>query len=89
LPLIGNDINILPIVTGGIMFLQQKISSKNMIITDEQQAMQQKMMMYLLPVMMTFMFYKFASSWAIYFMVFYILSTAAQWRIAQAGKQGK
>ena len=84
---IGNEINILPVLTGCIMFIQQKISSKNMIIVDEQQATQQKMMMYLLPVMMTFMFYKFASSWAIYFLVFYILSTATQWKIAKmAGK---
>ena len=88
LPLLGNELNILPILTGGIMFLQQKISSKSMNVMDEQQAMQQKMMMYILPVMMTFMFYKFASSWAIYFLVFYILSTATQWKIAKlAGKK--
>jgi len=83
LPFFGNELNILPIITGGIMFLQQKISSKNMIVTDEQQIMQQKMMMYILPVMMTCMFYKFASSWAIYFLIFYVLSTATQWKIAQ------
>jgi YidC/Oxa1 family membrane protein insertase len=88
LPLMGNEFNILPILTGSIMFLQQKISSKNIIVADEQQAMQQKMMMYILPVMMTCMFYRFASSWAIYFLVFYILSTATQWKIAQlAGKR--
>ena len=88
LPFFGNELNILPILTGGIMFLQQKISSKNMIVSDEQQAMQQKMMMYILPVMMTVMFYKFASSWAVYFMVFYVLSTATQWKIAQmSGKK--
>ncbi len=88
LPFFGNEFNILPILTGGIMFLQQKISSKSMVVTDEQQAMQQKMMMYILPVMMACMFYKFASSWAIYFLVFYILSTATQWKIAQlAGKK--
>jgi YidC/Oxa1 family membrane protein insertase len=88
LPFLGNELNILPIMTGAIMFVQQKISSKNMIVTDEQQIMQQKMMMYILPVMMTFMFYKFASSWAIYFLVFYILSTLTQWKIAQLkGKQ--
>jgi len=88
LPLLGNELNILPILTGGVMFLQQKISSKNMVVTDEQQLMQQKMMMYILPVMMTFMFYKFASSWAIYFFIFYILSTATQWKIAKmSGKK--
>jgi YidC/Oxa1 family membrane protein insertase len=83
LPFFGNELNILPVLTGCIMFLQQKISSKNMIVTDEQQAMQQKMMMYVLPVMMMFMFYKFASSWAIYFLVFYILSTLTQLKIAK------
>jgi len=88
LPFFGNELNILPIITGGIMFVQQKMSSKNMIVTDDQQAMQQKMMMYILPVMMTFMFYKFASSWAIYFLVFYVLSTLTQWKIAQ-GKSKK
>ena len=88
LPLLGNEFNILPILTGCVMFLQQKISSKTMIVMDEQQAMQQKMMMYILPVMMTCMFYKFASSWSIYFLVFYILSTATQWKIAQiSGKK--
>jgi len=88
LPFFGNELNILPILTGGIMFLQQKISSKNMVIADEQQAMQQKMMMYILPVMMTGMFYKFASSWAVYFLIFYILSTLTQWKIAKtAGKK--
>ena len=83
IPFLGNELNILPILTGGIMFLQQKISSKSMVAMDEQQAMQQKMMMYILPVMMTFMFYKFASSWSVYFLIFYILSTLTQWKIAK------
>jgi hypothetical protein len=39
--------------------------------------------------MMTCMFYKFASSWAIYFLVFYILSTTTQWRIAKLAGKGK
>ncbi len=87
LPFFGNELNILPILTGGMMFAQQKISSKNMVITDEQQATQQKMMMYVLPVMMACMFYKFSSSWAIYFLVYYTLSTATQWKIAKASKK--
>ena len=87
LPFFGNELNILPILTGIIMFVQQKISTKNMIVVDEQQASQQKMMMYILPVMMTCMFYKFASSWAIYFFVFYVLSTLSQWKIAQLSKK--
>jgi len=84
LPLLGNELNILPIVTGFLMFVQQKVASKNVVVTDEQQATQQKMMMYILPVMMTCMFYKFASSWALYFFIFYTLSTFTQWKISQA-----
>jgi len=84
LPLFGNELNILPVLTGCMMFMQQKISSKNIIVVDEQQLMQQKMMMYFLPVMMMCIFYRFASSWAIYFLVFYILSTLSQWKIAKA-----
>jgi len=84
LPFFGNELNILPVVTGGLMFLQQRVASKNVVVTDEQQATQQKMMMYILPVMMTCMFYKFASSWALYFFVFYTLSTITQMRISQA-----
>ncbi len=80
---VDNELNILPILTGALMFLQQKVSSKSMAATDEQQVMQQKMMMYLMPVMMTLVFYRFASSWAIYFVVYYILSTLTQWKISK------
>jgi YidC/Oxa1 family membrane protein insertase len=83
LPFFGNELNILPILTGTVMFLQQKIASKNIVVVDDQQKMQQKMMMYILPVMMTCMFYKFSSSWAVYFLVFYILSTLTQWKISK------
>ncbi|MDE2221676.1 MAG: YidC/Oxa1 family insertase periplasmic-domain containing protein [Candidatus Omnitrophica bacterium] len=86
LPFVGNEFNILPIITGGLFYLQQRISSKNVVVTDEQQAMQQKMMMYILPVMMTFMFYKFASAWALYFLVYYSLATTTQWRLSKRPK---
>jgi len=87
LPLFGNEINILPILTGCLMFMQQKISSKNMVVTDEQQVMQQKMMMYILPLMMMYMFYRFTSSWAIYFVTYYTLSTITQMRVSQAASK--
>ena len=84
LPFLGNEFNILPIVMGAVMFLQQKFSSKNMVITDETQAMQQKMMKYFLPVFIAFIFYHFASGLSLYFTVFYALSTWAQWKMAKA-----
>jgi YidC/Oxa1 family membrane protein insertase len=84
LPFLGNEFNILPILMGLVMFAQQKVSSKNMVITDEQQAMQQKMMMYFFPVFIAFIFYKFASGLSLYFTVFYALSTLTQMKLSKA-----
>ncbi len=84
LPFIGNEINILPIAMGAVMFLQQKISAKNMVVTDESQAMQQKMMRYFFPFFIGFIFYHFASGQSLYFTVFYALSTWTQWKMAKS-----
>ena len=83
-PFIGNELNILPFFMGVIMFFQQKISSKNMNITDPAQASQQKMMMFFLPVMMLFIFYHAASGLTLYFTFFYLLTIFTQWRISKA-----
>ncbi len=83
LPLLGNEFNILPLLMAAVMFLQQKISSKNLVVTDEQQAMQQKMMLYLFPIFIGFIFYKFASGLSLYFTVFYALSAATQWKMSK------
>jgi YidC/Oxa1 family membrane protein insertase len=83
LPLIGNEINLLPLLMIVIMFFQQKFSSRNMVVTDPNQAMQQKMMLFFMPLMMGFIFYKFASGLTLYFTVFYILSTLAQWKMSK------
>lgn len=84
LPFLGNEFNILPILMGGVMFWQQKLSAQSMTITDETQAMQQKIMTTVFPVFITFIFYKFASSLALYFMMFYLLSALTQWRMSKA-----
>lgn len=78
LPFLGNEFNILPILMGGVMFIQQKISAKNVVTTDAQQIMQQKMMMYFFPFFIGFIFYKFASGLSLYFTVFYALSALTQ-----------
>lgn len=83
LPIIGNEFNILPLLMAGVMFAQQKLSAKNMVVADEQQAMQQKMMMYFFPVFIGFIFYKFASGLSLYFTVFYLLSTLTQWKMSK------
>lgn len=86
LPLIGNEINLLPLLMIVIMFFQQKFSSRNMTITDPAQLQQQKMMMFIMPLFLGFIFYKFASGLTLYFTMFYIFSTLTQWKISKAPK---
>lgn len=83
LPFLGNELNILPIAMAITMFFQQKFTSKNMVVTDENQLMQQKMMLVMMPVMMGFIFYHFASGLSLYFTVFYTLSTLTQWKMSK------
>jgi len=85
-PFVGNELNILPILMGIMMFFQQKVTSKNMVVTDSAQAAQQKMMQTFFPILMVFIFYKFASGLALYFTMFYLLSTFTQIKMAKAVK---
>ncbi|MBI3601809.1 MAG: YidC/Oxa1 family insertase periplasmic-domain containing protein [Candidatus Omnitrophica bacterium] len=84
LPFLGNEVNILPVMVGILMFFQQKISSKNMVTTDETQAMQQKMMKFMMPIFIAGIFYNIASALPLYFTVSYSLSTWTQWKMAKA-----
>lgn len=83
IPFLGNEFNILPLIMAVVMFFQQKISMQNMPVTDPAQVVQQKMMLVLMPVMMGFIFYHFASGLTIYFTIFYVLSTLAQLRMSK------
>jgi len=83
LPIIGNEINILPFVMAVIMFLQQKLSMKNVVITDPTQATQQKIMLIFFPIFLGFIFYKFSSGLVLYFTVFYALSTLTQLKMSK------
>ena len=62
IPLLGNALNILPIIMAGTMFLQQKMTPS---AGDPQQ---QKMMQFM-PLMMLFMFYNMASALVLYWSV--------------------
>jgi YidC/Oxa1 family membrane protein insertase len=86
MPFLGDYFNILPIIMTGIMFVQQQITMKNMIGGDPDQVAQQKMMAVLMPVFLGVIFYNFASGLNLYFVVFYVLSTASQWHIAKSAK---
>ena len=83
LPFIGNELNLLPILMIGIMFVQQRLSMKSMVVTDEAQLMQQRMMSYFMPVLLGVIFYKFSSGLTLYFVLFYTMSTLTQWKLAQ------
>ena len=85
-PIIGNEINILPLVMMVVMYFQQKLSAKNMAGTDPAQIAQQKMMGKIFPLFLGFIFYKFASGLTLYFTMFYFFSTYSQWKMAKEQK---
>jgi len=79
LPLLGNSINILPLLMVGMMFVQQKISQglTGGAVTAEQ-AQQQKMMMFIFPLFFGFLFYNMPSGLVLYWLTNTILMTTEQ-----------
>ncbi len=79
LPVIGNSINILPLMMVAMMALQQKFTqtaaAKDMT---EDQKSQQKMMMLMMPVIFGFMFYGMPSGLVLYWLTNTILMTTGQ-----------
>lgn len=67
LPLLGNEINLLPILMAAGMFLQQKITSKT--AASSQAAEQQKIMMFMLPVMFGAIFYRMPAGLVLYWLI--------------------
>ena len=72
LPVIGNTINLLPLVMVVLSFVQQKLTNPSQ--TNEQQ----KMMALFFPVFMGFIFYKFPSGLVLYFLTNTVFSIAMQ-----------
>ena len=66
LPILGNEINILPLVMAIGMFIQQKISMAN---TTGSTAEQQRMMMVIMPLMFGLIFYKMPSGLVLYWFI--------------------
>lgn len=75
IPLFGNSINVLPLVMGVTMFVQQKMS-----VTDPKQ----KAMIYMMPVLFTMMFNSFPSGLNLYYTLFNIFSIVQQKYISAA-----
>ena len=69
LPLYGDSVNILPLVMGLTMFLQQK-----MTVTDPKQ----KMMVYFMPIFLTLLFNSFPSGLNLYYALFNALTIIQQ-----------
>lgn len=88
LPVIGNEINILPILMMVSMFIQQKFSAAAMSAGGSSE--QQKMMMFMMPLLFGFIFYKMPSGLVLYWFVYGALTGIYQWitaRKAQAQAQ--
>ena len=66
LPVVGNEINILPILMAITMFVQQKIS---MVKATGEAAQQQKMMSIIMPIMFGVIFYQMPSGLVLYWFV--------------------
>ncbi len=62
-------INVLPILMGATMIIQQKLST---------QSPQQKMMAYFMPIFFTFLFYQFSAGLNLYYLMFNILTIAQE-----------
>jgi YidC/Oxa1 family membrane protein insertase len=78
LPVLKNEINILPILMAIGMFMQQKITMKS---TGGESAEQQKMMLIIMPVMFGFIFYGMPSGLVLYWFINSSLMLAYQFRI--------
>jgi YidC/Oxa1 family membrane protein insertase len=70
LPVVGNSINILPLIMVGAMVMQQKMSTKTAgAAVSEEQKQQQKMMLIIMPIMFGFIFYNMPSGLVLYWVI--------------------
>jgi YidC/Oxa1 family membrane protein insertase len=69
IPLYGNSVNVLPIIMGITMFIQQRMTTVDP---------KQKMMIYMMPVFFTLIFNSFPSGLTLYYTLFNILSILEQ-----------
>jgi YidC/Oxa1 family membrane protein insertase len=75
LPLIGNNLSLLPILMGIAMFVQQKMSTSDP---------KQKAMTYMMPIIFTVFFFRFPSGLVLYWLVNNILTIGHQYLMARA-----
>lgn len=78
LPFLGEWINIFPILTAIIMYIQMKFTSPEI---DPEQAQQQRIMGMIFPIMFGIFFYQFLSALLLYWLINSLLTCISQWRI--------
>ncbi|MFH1198550.1 MAG: membrane protein insertase YidC [Candidatus Omnitrophota bacterium] len=83
IPMLGEYINILPIIMAVGMFIQQKLSMANMTGSS---AEQQKMMLIIMPVMFGIIFYNMPSGLVLYWFINSMLMLAYQIRVSRVTK---
>lgn len=77
---IGNSFHLLPFLLGGVMFLQQRMSTPSMDVNKmTEQQRQQRAMATIMPIVFTFMFYHFPSGLNIYWLSSMLLGILQQW----------
>ena len=79
IPMYGNLLNILPLLMGATMLIQQKMSMKDP---------KQKMMVYFMPIFLTLLFNRFPSGLNLYYMLFNLFSIFQQKLISDKMKNG-
>ncbi|MBW1687695.1 MAG: membrane protein insertase YidC [Deltaproteobacteria bacterium] len=84
IPVIEVPLRLLPLVMGGTMILQQRITPMQ-----QMDPAQQKMMMTVMPIVMTVVFYQFASGLVLYWMVSNVLAIAHQLWIGRGMRSNK
>lgn len=73
IPGLGVPVRVLPLIMGATMFLQQRMTPQPTM-----DATQARMMMTMMPIVMTFVFYRFASGLVLYWMLSNVLAIAHQ-----------
>ncbi|MDN3506238.1 MAG: membrane protein insertase YidC [Simkaniaceae bacterium] len=82
IPFIGTSFHLLPILLGVAMVLQSRLNPATKVsgtLTDQQR--QQKFMSNIIPIFMTFLFYKFPSGLNIYWLTSTLLGIVQQWLV--------
>lgn len=81
LPILGNEINILPIIMTIIMFIQQKLSSK---MSSANMSEQQKIFLIVMPAMFLLIFYHMPSGLVLYWLINSLLMAIFQFRLSSS-----